>query len=205
MVWMTLRLMSIQSVMPSSHLILCHPLLFLPSVFPMMSSCSIEFGGLGEKKRWKKKWNWELCLWCQLLGWMWNGFIHQIRQGLFSTSIAEILLDHLVHTGQRTFCGQQLSKNGNGISRASQMALVVTHLPMQRESRDTASSIPGSGRPPGEGSDNPLQCSCVGDALDRGAWRATQSVGLQSRTGLSTHSTSVGNGNIPWMLEPCWE
>ena len=27
------RLMSIESVMPSNHLILCHPLLFLPSVF----------------------------------------------------------------------------------------------------------------------------------------------------------------------------
>ena len=29
-----LKLMSIDSVMPSSHLILCHPLLFLPSIFP---------------------------------------------------------------------------------------------------------------------------------------------------------------------------
>ena len=29
-----LKLMSIESVMPSSHLILCHPLLLLPSVFP---------------------------------------------------------------------------------------------------------------------------------------------------------------------------
>ena len=29
-----LNLMSIESVMPSSHLILCHPLLLLPSIFP---------------------------------------------------------------------------------------------------------------------------------------------------------------------------
>ena len=29
-----LRLVSIESVMPSNHLILCHPLLFLPSIFP---------------------------------------------------------------------------------------------------------------------------------------------------------------------------
>ena len=28
------KLMSIKSVMPSNHLILCHPLLFLPSIFP---------------------------------------------------------------------------------------------------------------------------------------------------------------------------
>ena len=29
-----LKLMSIESVMPSNHLILCHPLLFLSSIFP---------------------------------------------------------------------------------------------------------------------------------------------------------------------------
>ena len=29
-----LKLMYIESVMPSNHLILCHPLLFLPSIFP---------------------------------------------------------------------------------------------------------------------------------------------------------------------------
>ena len=32
-----LKLMSIKSVMPSNHLILCHPLLLLPSVFPSIS------------------------------------------------------------------------------------------------------------------------------------------------------------------------
>ena len=32
--WSLLKLMSIESVMPSSHLILCHPLLLLPSIFP---------------------------------------------------------------------------------------------------------------------------------------------------------------------------
>ena len=35
-------LMSIESVMPSSHLILCHPLLFLPSVFPSIRIFSKE-------------------------------------------------------------------------------------------------------------------------------------------------------------------
>ena len=32
------RLMSIESVMPSNHLILCHPLLLLPSIFPATGS-----------------------------------------------------------------------------------------------------------------------------------------------------------------------
>ena len=33
-IWSLLKLMSIESVMPSSHLILCRPLLLLPSIFP---------------------------------------------------------------------------------------------------------------------------------------------------------------------------
>ena len=32
--WSLLKLMSIESVMPSNHRILCHPFLFLPSIFP---------------------------------------------------------------------------------------------------------------------------------------------------------------------------
>ena len=34
-------------------------------------------------------------------------------------------------------------------------------------------SIPGWGRSPGEGDGRPLQYSCLGNAMDRGAWRAT--------------------------------
>ena len=34
-------------------------------------------------------------------------------------------------------------------------------------------SIPGSGRSPGEGNDNPLQYSCLENPMDRGAWQAT--------------------------------
>ena len=33
--------------------------------------------------------------------------------------------------------------------------------------------IPGSGRSPGEGNDDPLQYSCLGSPMDRGAWEAT--------------------------------
>ena len=33
--------------------------------------------------------------------------------------------------------------------------------------------IPGSGRAPGEGNGNPLQYSCLGNPMDRGAWWAT--------------------------------
>ena len=33
--------------------------------------------------------------------------------------------------------------------------------------------IPGLGKSPGEGNGNPLQCSCLENSLDRGAWWAT--------------------------------
>ena len=33
--------------------------------------------------------------------------------------------------------------------------------------------IPGSGRSPGEGNGNILQYSCLGNPMDREAWRAT--------------------------------
>jgi len=38
---------------------------------------------------------------------------------------------------------------------------------------DGESSITGSGRSPGEGNGNPLQYSCLGNPMDRGAWWAT--------------------------------
>ena len=34
-------------------------------------------------------------------------------------------------------------------------------------------SIPGSGRFPGKGNGNPLQYSCLGNPMDRGAWWAS--------------------------------
>ena len=40
--WSSLKLMSIESVMPSNHLILCHPLLLLPSIFPSIRAFSNE-------------------------------------------------------------------------------------------------------------------------------------------------------------------
>ena len=40
--WRLLKLMSIESVMPSNHLILCHPLLLLPSIFPNIRVFSNE-------------------------------------------------------------------------------------------------------------------------------------------------------------------
>ena len=45
--------------------------------------------------------------------------------------------------------------------------------------------IPASGRSPGEGSCNPLQYSCLGNPMDRGAWWATVRGVAKSQTPLS--------------------
>ena len=42
--------------------------------------------------------------------------------------------------------------------------------------------MPGSGRSPGENNDNPLQCSCLENPADRGAWRAAVHRVAKSRT-----------------------
>ena len=44
--------------------------------------------------------------------------------------------------------------------------LVVKNLPA---SAGDSGSIPESGRPPGDGNDNPIQYSCLGNSMDRGA------------------------------------
>ena len=43
-------------------------------------------------------------------------------------------------------------------------------------------SIPGLGRSPGERNGNPLQYSCLGNPMDRGAWRATVHGVVKSQT-----------------------
>jgi len=49
-----LKLMSIESVMPSNHRILCHPLLLPPSIFPSIRGFSSE---LVLRIRWPKYWS----------------------------------------------------------------------------------------------------------------------------------------------------
>ena len=52
--WTFLKFMSIESVMPSNRLILCHPLLLLPSIFPSIRVFSKE---LALHIKWPKYWS----------------------------------------------------------------------------------------------------------------------------------------------------
>ena len=57
--WNLLKLMSIESMMPFNHLILCHPFLLLPSIFPSIGVFSNELA-LGI--RWPKYWSFSLSI-----------------------------------------------------------------------------------------------------------------------------------------------
>ena len=50
--------------------------------------------------------------------------------------------------------------------------LVVKNPPANAGDKRNVGSIPGLGRFPGGGNSNPLQYSCLGNPMDRGAWQA---------------------------------
>ena len=65
-----------------------------------------------------------------------------------------------------------------------------------------AGSIPGSGRSPGGGNDNPLQHSCLENPMDRGAWRATvhsHTKELDTTEQLNTSNRSVSSWIYPFL------
>ena len=68
---------------------------------------------------------------------------------------------------------------------------MVKNLPANVGDAGDARSIPGSGRSPGEGNGNPLQFSCLGNPVDRGARRATTPWGCGVRhNGATEHRHS---------------
>ena len=52
------------------------------------------------------------------------------------------------------------------------MVLVIKNLPANAGDTGDLGSIPGSGGFPGGGHSNPLQYSCLGNPMNRGAWGA---------------------------------
>ena len=81
---------------------------------------------------------------------------------------------------------------GKGMSRAGFMCFpgdaVIKNPPANAGDATEVGSIPGSGRSPGGGHGNPLQDSCLGNPMDRGAWRATVHGVAKSWTGLSNRT-----------------
>ena len=65
---------------------------------------------------------------------------------------------------------------------ASQVVLEVKNLSTNAGDKRDPGLIPGSGRSTGEGNGNPIQYSCLGNPMDKGAWRAIDHGVTKSQT-----------------------
>ena len=66
---------------------------------------------------------------------------------------------------------------------------MVKNLPASAGDLRDSGLIPGLVRSSGEGNNNPLQYSCLGNPMEREAWQATVHGAAKSQTQLSTHIT----------------
>ena len=142
--------MSIESVMPSNHLILCHPLLLQPSIFPSIRVFSNESV---LRIRWSKYWNFSFSIspsneypglisfrmdWLDLL--VVQGTLKSLQHHSSKASILQCSAFFIVQhshpymtTGKtidltrRTFVGKVMSLLFNMLSR-----LVITFLPRSK-------------------------------------------------------------------------
>ena len=65
---------------------------------------------------------------------------------------------------------------------------MIKNMPANVGDERDAGSIPGSERSLGVGNGNPLQYSCLENAMDRGVWWATVHVVAKSWTQLNMHT-----------------
>ena len=146
-----LRLMLIELVMPSNHLILCCPLLFLPSIFPRIRVFSRESVF---HIKWPKDWSFSFCISpsSEHSGWLplgLTGLITWQSRGVsrvFSSTQSEII----------NSSGAQLSLGFLGGSAVKESSCNAEDLV----------PIPGLWRSPGEGKDCPLQYSGLENSMD---------------------------------------
>ena len=131
-----LKLMSIESVMPSNHLILCHSLLLLPSTFPSIKAFSNESV---LHIRWPKYWSFSFSMsssneYSGLISFRmdWLGLL--TVQGILKS-----LLQDLLRCWQRTngepvpLSSPNRNKMGPSIFRSSLVAQVVKNPPVMQE------------------------------------------------------------------------
>ena len=208
-----LKLMSVESVMPSNHIILCCPLLLLPSIFPCVRVFSNESALCF---RWPKYWSFSISPTNEYSGLI--SFIIDWFDLLTVQGTLKRLLQHHTSKASILWCSAfyivQLSywymTTGKTIALARQiffgkvtsvlfyifhfhMYFYIFHLYRQLSDKEytciaevvvDVSLIPGSGRFPGAGRGNPLQYSCLENPMDRGAWTATGHRTAKNRTQL---------------------
>ena len=89
----------------------------------------------------------------------------------------------------------------NTFTWASPMVLVVKNPPANAGVLRDGGSIPGSGRSPGGGHGNSLQCSCLENSMDRGAWWAIIHRVAKSRIQLEQFSTHTKQNYHPLLMK----
>ena len=180
--------MSIESLMPSNHLILCHPLLLLPSIFPNIRVFSNESALC---IRWLKYWSFSISPSNENSGLISLGLtilIFLLSKGL-SRVLSTTIWKHQFTGAQPSLwsnshiCTWQLEKNIALASGWDGKASV--------HNEGYLGLIPGSGSSPAEGNGNPLQYSCLENSMDGGTWWATVHGVTKSWTRLSDF-TSLG-------------
>ena len=169
------KLISLESMMPPNHLILCYPLLLLPSIFPSTRVFSSELA-LGIR--------------CQ--SWSFSFSISPFNEYLALIFFIIDFFDLLAVQGTL----KSLLQHHSSI-RISSLVLSLLYGPTLKSVRDywknhtfnymedfpggsdgkvsvynvgDLGSIPGSGRSLGEGNGNSLQYYCLENPMDGGAW-----------------------------------
>ena len=145
--------MSIKSVMPSSHLILCHPLLLLPPIPPSIRVFSNESA---LSMRWPKYWSFSLS-------------ISPSNEHSVLVSFRMDWLDLLAVQGTCKSLLQHHSPKASILQCLAFFTVQLSHPYMTTE----LGLIPGSGISSGEGNGYQLQYSCLENSVDKGAWEAT--------------------------------
>ena len=151
--------MSIKLVMPSSHLILCHPLHFLPSAFPSIRVFSSESVLC---IRWPKYWTFSISpsneysgLISFIMDWL---DLLSVQDSQESSPTPQFKSIKSIHFSALSFLYSPTLTSIQGSSCGS----VVKNLPTNAGDARDLGSIPGSASSPGEGNGNPLQYSCLG-------------------------------------------
>ena len=139
--WSSLRFMSIESVMPSSHLIFCHPLLLLPPIPPSIRVFSNEST---LHMRWPEYWSFSLSIipskeipglisfrmdWLDLLA------VHSSKVWiLWCSAFFTVQLSHPYMTNGKTIALTRWTLVGKVMSRLLNMLsrLVITFLPRSK-------------------------------------------------------------------------
>ena len=160
----------VESIMPSNLFILCCPLLLLPSVFPRIWVLSNE---LTLCIRWPKYWSFTFSI---SLSNEYSGFIcfrsdwldllavqGTLKSLLQNNLKASILLYSTFFMVQFSYLVQYMTTRKTNGSRGEESTCNA------RNAEDSG-LISGSGRFPGEENGNPVQYSCLGNPMDRGAW-----------------------------------